>query len=228
MIENITSLEFQNVSFQTDFGSILNGINLSISTGDIVWIQGDVGRGLILKIAAGLVKPTMGRCLINGKSIYEMTFEEFLPFRKSIGYGFAFGGLINSLTIKENLQLYHQYHRTTNDDTQQTMKFMIELFQLQNYLNQYPIKVPGRVRKWTCLARTFIAQPSVILLDDPASAIGLPILNVLRNWIIEKQKSTCMLISSDGPELFNGLDYKKIYLKNGNIVSEEYHQQEVA
>src|SRR5688572_6686868 len=61
------------------------------------------GKSTLLKILAGIVPISEGEYLINGQDVAQMSFEEFLPIRLKMGYGFDLGGLLNNKTLLENI-----------------------------------------------------------------------------------------------------------------------------
>ena len=68
-----------------------------------------------MRLLAGLEQPTRGAYLINGKNVGEMSFEESLPYRLAIGYGYDYGGLIHNRTLKDNVLLPLIYHKLVSE-----------------------------------------------------------------------------------------------------------------
>jgi ABC-type methionine transport system ATPase subunit len=153
-----------------------------------VWIRSPGGRGksTLLRLLAGLLAPTAGRILIDGKNISDMSFEEFLGYRLNIGYGFDMGGLLNNKTIFENLILPLEYHKmVSQEEAVERVEQMIKTFGVSSSRDLRPFAVPGSQRKLTCILRAFIHQPQVVFLDDPVTGLKGDNLNDLLEYVEE-------------------------------------------
>ncbi len=113
----IDSLKFEGVTFTHDGQDpIVQNVDFDFPMNEILWVKAEEGMGKssLLQVLAGLQIPQSGKYLINGENAMEMSFEEFLPYRLSIGYSFDYGGLINNKTIYENLMLPLLYHKVVS------------------------------------------------------------------------------------------------------------------
>ncbi|MEQ1665382.1 MAG: ATP-binding cassette domain-containing protein, partial [Bdellovibrionales bacterium] len=107
---DIDSMQINNLNLVlSEKKSLFGNLSFNIPANRVVWIRGEPGAGksTLLRVFSGLVLPTSGEYLINHEIVSKMSFEEFLPYRCNIGYGFDYGGLINNRTILENLSLIH-------------------------------------------------------------------------------------------------------------------------
>jgi ABC-type ATPase involved in cell division len=128
---DIHSIALENVTLREPNGVVwFEDVSMYIKPGESIWFKGEVVGTHLLKVIAGLTLPTKGRVLINGKSIHEMDFEEFLPYRLNLGYTFNLGGILNNRTIKENLMLPFLYHGAPVDYAEQEVQEIIKLFDL--------------------------------------------------------------------------------------------------
>ena len=111
----INSLKFEGLEFgYPEQDLIFENVDFDFPLNQFVWVKAGYGSGrsTLLQLIAGLQQSTKGKYLINDQNVSEMSFEEFLPYRMNIGYGFDFGGLINNRTLLENLTLPLEYHKT--------------------------------------------------------------------------------------------------------------------
>ena len=122
---------------------------------------------------AVLVQPQAGRYFINGVDTTELSFEEFLPYRRRIGYTFDYGGLFANRTLFENLALPLLYHKILSE-TAITARIdeLARTFRFENQLVQRPAAVSGGLRKLACVLRSFLLDPEMIVMDDPFTGIG--------------------------------------------------------
>ena len=170
----IDTLEFVEMGLEFDDRSLFAGINFQLPMDSVVLFSGEMGSGrsTVLQILAGLKLPTDGSYRINGESVEKMSFEEFLPFRRRIGYAFDSGGLLNNRTLLENLTLPLLYHRVCDPEAavEKAMDWL-SIFEIDELQGKRPALVSPTVRKLVALIRSVIHEPDVLLLDDPSTAL---------------------------------------------------------
>lgn len=173
----IESVKFDQLgfAFEGSAAKLFHQTTFDFPLDRLVWIKGESGSGrsTLLQLLAGLLVPDQGAYLLNGKNVTDMSFEEFLPYRLLIGYGFDLGGVIHNKTLEENLTLPLLYHKvlSQNEAAMRAMIYMEDLG-ISKYQHARPSVVPGGVRKLVCLIRALIMHPQVLLLDDPSVGIG--------------------------------------------------------
>jgi phospholipid/cholesterol/gamma-HCH transport system ATP-binding protein len=189
----IESLELKDMTLTVGGQvEILKEVTLDIPTGKIVWVRGISGSGksTFLKMLCGLLMPQTGEYKINSENVAKYSFEEFLPVRCKIGYSFDFGGLLNNRTIAQNLTLPLMYHN--NLSPEQAEKDLVQVFkdfQLDSYAEMRPSNVVGGVRKATCVARAFVMNPEMLLLDDPTTGLRVEVKAALKKSIQARMAS---------------------------------------
>ncbi len=191
--EKISNFRKSKTKFQSMDQLELRGVGLSYSSGDeaghavkenLVFedlsfkfrlddnylIEGAMGSGRssLMKVIAGLLVPERGAYFINSEDILKMSFEEFLPYRLQIGYSFDYGGLLANRTLKDNLLIPLLYHRLAKpaEAEKRTYK-LLESLKVLGHENKRPASVSGAMRKATVVARSFILNPEMLVLDDP-------------------------------------------------------------
>jgi ABC-type transporter Mla maintaining outer membrane lipid asymmetry ATPase subunit MlaF len=171
----ISSLRFERVVFAYEGGApVLDDVTFDFPVGTAVFISGPArqGRSTILRLLAGLEAPGSGRYLLNERDVAQMSFEEFLPWRKRIGFSFDFGGLLANRTLWQNLMLPLEYHRTLGaDEAADRVASICRAFGLWDERDARPASVSGGSRKACAVARAFVMDPEMILLDDPFVAL---------------------------------------------------------
>lgn len=172
----VDAIRFENLSFGFENSAkIFTGATFDFPLDQIVWVKGEsgAGRSTLLHLLAGLLGPEQGAYFLNGENVSEMSFEEFLPYRLNIGYGFDLGGVLYNKTLEENLTLPLLYHKvlSENEAAQRALIYMEDLG-IAKYRHARPAVVPGGVRKLVCLIRALIMHPQVLLLDDPSVGLG--------------------------------------------------------
>lgn len=203
----IDSLELRGVSYWYDQAKpVFNGASATFLSDHVIHIQGPAatGKSTVLKLIAGLLNPSDGQILVNQQPVQEMSFEDFLPLRLSMGYSFDMGGLLNNRTIIDNLKLPLEYHRLmTPDVIESHIRHYLERFQLATSALLRPSAISGSKRKATVVARSLVLNPDVLLLDDPTTGLSSETRSVLIEEIqaLRKQKKAkfVVVVSEDRP-----------------------------
>ncbi|MCB0351209.1 MAG: ATP-binding cassette domain-containing protein [Bdellovibrionales bacterium] len=193
--ESIESISFDSVSFSSRNGAaVFSDFSLDLPMNKIVWLRGvsGTGKSVLIKMICGLLMPTKGQVLVNGQAISEMTFEEFTPMRCNMGYSFDFGGLINNRTLVANLLLANQYHNFEIANPEEIVSRINEymrIFNIDKFSQERPSSVVGGLRKATCVARAFVHEPELLLLDDPTTGLQGEVRDRLAELIINKKNA---------------------------------------
>lgn len=234
-IPKINKLRFEGVFFQHDNQDpILQHSDFEFPAEETVLIKSlqGAGKSTLLQILAGLIMPLSGKYLINDENVMDMSFEEFLPYRLAIGYTFDYGGLISNRTVYENLMLPLLYHKLIPAvEAEKNVKELIKKFDLEKFKDERPAHIPGRVRKIACLLRALVADPQVLLLDDPSVGLGqdiaLRFLDLLETH--KKQKGLKHIFITSYDEKFMSLiPHKVVHLDNGFLYHHEEEEKKAA
>lgn len=192
MNADIKSVEFQGVEFSYADACVFKSVNLQLPENAIVQVIGGMGLGksAFLKLCAGLLLPTQGQVAINQNPISEMSFEEFLPWRLRIGYGFDAGGLLNNRSVFENLALPLEYHKLLSpDEIKVRVQGLLQRFDLQGVKTKRPAEISSSQRKAASVARALVLEPQMLILDDPTTSLDARAKKELMEWMAEKIKS---------------------------------------
>lgn len=225
----IKSLRFDGVFFQHETQDpILNNADFDFPCNENVLIQSvqGAGKSTLLQLLGGLIVPKAGKYFINDANVAEMSFEEFLPYRLSIGYTFDYGGLINNRTIYDNLMLPLIYHKIVEyAEAHRRVMEAIKLFDLEKFKDERPAHIPGRVRKIACLLRPMVTHPQVLLLDDPSVGLGqetsLKFIDLIGKHRVERGLKH-VFISSYDEKFMSHINHITVHLDNGLLY---YHQE---
>ena len=198
--EEIKSLGFRDLAIGYE-KPLVERINFDFALGKVAWLSGPSGGGksTLMKTLAGLINPLNGDFLINGVAVQNLSFEEFLPYRLNIGYSFDQGGLLSNRTLWDNIMLPMLYHKLLPySEAEQKAEGLVKLFAIDKYRNERPASVPGGVRKAACVARAFVMDPTVLLLDEPTTGLndeGIEALHVLIGQIKRKGDAVVLFTS---------------------------------
>lgn len=227
MLRNsIDKIELRDFSFKNLKGEeVLSQVNIIFPPQGVIWLKGGggVGKSVLIKIICGTLEPTEGQYLINEKSVQDMTFEEFSPYRCNMGYSFDFGGLINNRDVTGNLQLACLYHNFFSDDkhslSAQT-ELYLDIFGLKKVASERPSAIAGALRKAVCVARAFMHEPQVLLLDDPTTGLRNETKTRLQEHLLHKideGELKQVFVSTDDENFMNAFNATRIEIKNKKI-----------
>lgn len=170
------SLELKNVSMQ--FGNsenaTLNEISLCVEPGEFVCIVGasGCGKSTLLNLIAGLLKPTGGEILLDGKRITGPGADRTVMFQEH--------GLYPWLNVIDNVKFGMKLAGVPKKEQEERALYYLEMVKLLEY-RDYPIhQISGGMRQRTALARALTMDSSVLLMDEPFSALDKQTSNKLR------------------------------------------------
>jgi NitT/TauT family transport system ATP-binding protein len=158
---------------------VLDGVNVAIDDGEIVSLLGrsGCGKSSLLRIIAGLLEPTTGRALWQGKPVHgpnpgvAMVFQSF--------------ALFPWLTVQENVELGLEAHGTAAAERDRRADEAIELIGLGGYESAYPKELSGGMRQRVGFARALVVHPELLLMDEPFSALDVLTAETMRTDIID-------------------------------------------
>lgn len=172
----------------------LRNIDFSVYEGEIVSIVGPSGCGksTLLSIIAGLIKPSTGKVLVNGKKVTGPT--------KDIGYMFQRDHLFEWRTILQNVLLGLEIHGKVEDNAIKTAEELLDTYGLGDFKYNYPRQLSGGMRQRAALIRTLIVEPNLLLLDEPFSALDYQTRLAISDEIgiiLKREKKTALLVTHD-------------------------------
>jgi phospholipid/cholesterol/gamma-HCH transport system ATP-binding protein len=161
--------------YQT-FGSrhILKDVNLTIHDGETLVILGASGSGksTLLKIIIGLLKPTSGKVLVDGKDVTAMDEDAMNQERIHMGMVFQYSALFDSMNVKENVAFgLRQHTKLSEEEIDRIVKEKLHLVGLDGIENLMPANLSGGMKKRVSLARAIALDPDIILYDEPTAGL---------------------------------------------------------
>ena len=146
----------------------LDGVNLSVTSGEFVAIVGTSGSGksTLLHMLGGLDRPTSGSVIVDGKDIFSLKDEALTIFRRrKIGFVFQSYNLVPVLNARENIVLPIQLDgRQVDEDF---LDKIVNTLGLEKKLGSLPSQLSGGQQQRVAIARALAAAPAIILADEP-------------------------------------------------------------
>ena len=192
-------------SFQRDSQRIdvFTGLTLDIEAGSFTALMGPSGSGksTLLNLIAGLDKPTRGLVSVGGKHVSEMTPGQLAAWRaRNIGFVFQSFNLLPVLTAYQNVELPLLLTKLSGKDRSERVKIALDVVGLADRADHYPRQLSGGQEQRTAIARAIVADPTVMLLDEPTGQLDakssqevLTLLQRLNNEF----KKTIVIVTHD-------------------------------
>lgn len=207
-------LTLNNLKKSYDQTSILNGISLSIETGEIVSILGPSGSGktTLLNCILGITDIDSGSVVFNGQDVTGVSMEE-----RGFNIVFQDYALFPNLNAYENIT--YGLKNKPGISTQQEVNELIELLGLSQHLDKHIDQLSGGQKQRVALARTMVMKPKILLLDEPLSALDGVIKESIKEKIktIAKEFHLTTIIVTHDPEEALTLSDRVLIMKDGSI-----------
>lgn len=218
-------IDCEAVSFRSgEAPPVLREVSLTVRHGDFVIISGTSGSGksLLLELCAGLVAPTSGRVLWDGKDIAALSKEEIFLARQSMGYLFQVHALISNFTVIDNLALPLRNRGVLDSGAiMKRVRAEMENLMLSSAIDyRFPEALSSYERRAAALARALINDPAMLILDEPfaglepAAAAGFCEV-IERRW--QERTMAVVMVSHDFPVLHH-LPARRLVIEKGTLL----------
>jgi NitT/TauT family transport system ATP-binding protein len=192
-------LEYRNVSmhFSQAGGKRLTAVqnvSLKVGDGEVVSLIGPSGCGksTLLNIGSGLAAPSEGEAFVDGELVEGPNAHVAFMLQKDL--------LLPWRTIAENVMLGVEIQGVAPAERQRRARTLLDNLKLGDFSGHYPHQLSGGMRQRVALARTLAVDPSVLLLDEPFSAVDAQTRMVLQRELaqtLKRQTKTALLITHD-------------------------------
>src|SRR5690625_3757690 len=217
-------IEFKNIYKQYDTGSVvLKDINLTCEEGEITVLIGPSGCGktTTMKLINRLIGPSDGSISIDGKDISEINPVEL---RRGIGYVIQHIGLFPHMTIAQNVSVVPNLLKWEKDKINNRVDELLDMVGLdpEVYKNRYPSELSGGQQQRIGVIRALAAEPSIILMDEPFSALDPISREQLQEELNRLQKEiqkTIVFVTHDMDEALKIAD-KIVLMREGTIIQD--------
>jgi phospholipid/cholesterol/gamma-HCH transport system ATP-binding protein len=164
---------FNNLGIRFDDNDVLRGISFRVLPRETLVLLGETGTGktLTLKLAAGLLRPTLGSVHVLGQEVSGMSEQELLRFRRQIGFVFQEGALFDSMTVADNVAYRLREDHVEEDEIESRVREVLTFVELENTLDQLPSELSGGMRRRVSIARALVSRPQLVLYDSPTAGL---------------------------------------------------------
>lgn len=200
----------------------LNRVNLDVKEGEYVAVMGPSGCGksTLLNILGLLDNPSSGSYLFNGIEVADLRERDRTIFRKgNIGFVFQSFNLIDELNVYENVELPLIYLKLKSSERKRMVEEVIERMKISHRAKHFPQQLSGGQQQRVAIARAVVANPKLILADEPTGNLdsknGIEVINLLIE--LNKEGTTIVMVTHSERDASHA--HRIINLFDGQIVS---------
>jgi phospholipid/cholesterol/gamma-HCH transport system ATP-binding protein len=166
-------VEFKDVHIGFDEGEILRGISFEVYPGETKVLFGVSGAGktLIMKLAAGLLRPDAGRVTVMGHNVGTMPEKDLLEFRRHLGFVFQEGELFDSLTVADNVAFRLHEEKAAETEIDKQVREVLRFVEMEEAIEKYPAELSGGMRRRVSIARALVDRPQLVFYDSPTAGL---------------------------------------------------------
>ena len=167
-------IEVKNLTKSFGDKTVLRGINARFETGKTNLIIGQSGAGktVLMKNLVGLLHPTSGEVLYDGRDFVGMTKREQVMMRREMGMIFQGAALFDSMSVRDNVQFPLDMFSSLNyADRVRRAEECLDRVNLVEAANKYPDEISGGMQKRVAIARAIVLNPKYLFCDEPNSGL---------------------------------------------------------
>src|SRR5256885_2928038 len=222
-------VEIRNVykSFQRDTQRIdvFTGLTLDIAAGSFTALMGPSGSGksTLLNLIAGLDRPTSGTVRVADSEVSSMTSGQLAAWRsRNIGFVFQSFNLLPVLTAYQNVELPLLLTKLSRKERDERVRLALQVVGLGDRAGPNPRQLPGGQEQRTAIARAIVADPTLILLDEPTGQLDAKsseeVLELLRR-LNEEFHKTILVVTHDAKAAASAK--RVLHLEKGVLLERE-------
>ncbi|MDU2243494.1 MAG: ABC transporter ATP-binding protein, partial [Paenibacillus sp.] len=209
-------LAVRNLTKRYKTGDGVSDINLTVEQGELVTLLGPSGCGktTVLRSIGGFLEPDSGDILIEGRSVVGLP-----PEKRPTSMVFQSYNLWSHMSVYDNLAFGLKIRKMPKAEIRAAVADALKLVRLSGYEKKHPAELSGGQQQRVALARSLLLQPSVLLLDEPFSALDAKLRHEMREELREIQMQTgltMVFVTHDQEEALS-LSDRIVVMNHGRI-----------
>lgn len=205
-------IEFRGVCKSFGPKVILSGVDLSVESGEILFVVGTsgVGKSVLIKHAVGLLDPDRGTVHVDGVQVTGLPEHQLAGVRKQCAMVFQHATLFDSMTCAENVALPLRKHGICSArEALEQARELLSAVEMEDFAESYPGPLGDGQRKRVAVARALALSPKYVLFDEPTTSLD-PVsarrVDRLIQSLARTRGVTCMVVSHDLKSIFTIAD----------------------
>ncbi len=196
-------IEIKNLCKSFEEKEVLKNISATFENGRTNLIIGQSGSGktVLMKNLVGLLDPTSGQVLYDGRDFVAMSKREKIELRREMGMIFQSAALFDSMTVLENVMFpLDMFSNMNYRERVKRAQSCLDRVNLIDAETKYPGEISGGMQKRVAIARAYAVNPSVLLMDEPFGALDAQTrtqlqTELLKTW--QEENKTCFFVTHD-------------------------------
>ena len=218
-------IEFINVSKVYKTGThALNNFSIRIDRGEFVFIVGPSGAGksTFIKLLMREEKPTSGEIYVNGQDLIKLKRRKVPYFRRTLGVVFQDFRLIPNMNVYNNVAFALRVTNVSGREIRNRVPYVLGLVGLANKSKSMPEHFSGGEQQRVALARALVANPSLIIADEPTGNIDPDLSFEIVDLLSEINKcGTTVVMVTHEHTLVNEFNHRVVTIDEGQVVSDD-------
>lgn len=208
------------------FGEIvaLENIAFKIKRGDFAFITGRSGAGksTIISLVLGEMLPTEGEVWIDDLCLNKAKQRQILSLRRQMGVIYQDFRLLNDRTVRENILIALDVVKYDKGDWQKSLEKVLKTIGLEDRIDFFPAQLSKGELQRVCLARALIAEPKILMADEPTGNLdpenSWELMNLLKRI---NKKGTTVIMATHNFDIVNSMQKRVIKLEKGKLASDK-------
>ncbi|HHR85083.1 MAG TPA: ABC transporter ATP-binding protein [Candidatus Acetothermia bacterium] len=205
----------------------LNGVSVELHEKEFTAVAGPSGSGksTLLHLMGGLDRPTSGEIFLEGQKLSQLSKDQLARLRMTkIGFVFQAYNLIPVLTVLENTAFVLELQGIIRAERINRARKILAELGIEQYANQYPNRISGGEQQRVAVARAVIAEPSIVLADEPTAnldtATSHELIDLMRR--LNSERGATFLFATHDSRLLDRVN-RVITIVDGLITGDEHH-----
>ena len=199
----------------------VRGVSLEAYFGEMLYIVGPSGSGktTLLSILSGILRPSGGRVIVDGRDIWQLDDDALAEFRlRTLGFVFQDYHLFPRLTTVENVAIPLILERRPWAEALKAALRFLKIVGLENRADLPPVKLSGGEQQRVAIARAIVAEPAILIFDEPTASLdgetGRRIIEFIRTHVLSAAR--CIVIVTHDARIAEFAD-RTITMEDGRI-----------
>jgi len=223
-------IKFEQVSKTYGGGqNALSKVSFHLEPGEMAFLTGHSGAGksTLLKLISIMERPTVGKVLINGHNLNNISRKQIAYIRRDIGMIFQSHQLLMAKTVFDNVSLPMVIEGHTRKTIAKRVDAALEMVGLKDKARNLPITLSGGEQQRVGIARAIVNRPPLLLADEPTGNLDPKLsMEIIRLFEDFNQAGVSVFIATHDLGLIARMKYRTLTLKQGRMITDGLSQAE--